>query len=94
MTFNPHDNTHVCVTGHGIFKLFRYSENNLKQFAFQKADLHRHYLCQAWLNEEKLLVGTDSGKVLLFEGGELKGDFPVIDSALEKSGSNGGLSAK
>ncbi|XP_066926478.1 cilia- and flagella-associated protein 57-like [Clytia hemisphaerica] len=93
VTFNPNDNTHVCVTGHGIFKLFRYSENNLKQFAFQKADLHRHYLCQSWLNEEKLLVGTDSGKVLLFEGGELKGDFPVIENTLEKSGSNGGLSA-
>jgi len=74
--------------------LFRYSESNLKQFAFQKADIHRHYLCQAWLTEEKLLVGTDAGKVLLFESGEMKGEFSVIKQALEKSNSSTGLSAK
>ena len=63
MTFNPQDNTQVCVTGLGIFKLFRFVENNLKQFAFQKADVNRHYLCQAWISEERVIVGTDVGKV-------------------------------
>lgn len=82
------------MTGHGIFKLFRYSESNLKQFAFQKADVQRHYLCQAWLNEEKLLVGTDGGKVLLFENGELRADIPVIKQSLEKNDSSGSISAR
>jgi len=79
VTFNPQDNTQLCVTGHGIMKFYRYSENNLKQFAFQKADVQCHYICQSWVNEEKLLVGTDAGKVLLFEGGELKNEFVCLD---------------
>lgn len=73
--------------------MFRYNENNLKQFAFQKADVNRHYLCQSWVNEERLLVGTDAGKVLIFESGELKGEFPVVSgTAVEKVTSVGGLS--
>lgn len=91
VTFNPQDNTQVCVTGHGIFKLFRYSESSLKQFAFHKADIHKHYLCQAWLNEERLLIGIDTGKILLFEGGELKGDFIAISRNDVESKSNSQL---
>jgi hypothetical protein len=83
VSFNPQDNTQVCVTGHGIFKLFRYGENTLKQFAFQKGDVNRHYLCQSWINEERILVGTDIGKVLLFESGEMKGEYPVITANVD-----------
>lgn len=81
------------MTGFGIFKLFRYSESNLKQYAFQKVDLQRHYICQSWINEEKLLVGVDSGKVLLFESGELKGEFGAIcDGTISKNNSTAQLS--
>ena len=45
VTFNPQDNTQLCVVGSGIFKLFRYTEGNLKQFAAQKID-PQNYLCQ------------------------------------------------
>lgn len=81
------------MTGFGIFKLFRYSESNLKQYAFQKADMQRHYICQTWVNEEKLLVGVDSGKVLLFESGELKGEFSAIsDGTISRNDSTAQLS--
>ena len=39
VSFNPNDAAQVCVTGEGIFKLFRYSEGVMKQFGFQKLDI-------------------------------------------------------
>lgn len=74
VTFNPQDNTQICVVGNGVFKLFRYSEGNLKQFAFQKLE-PQNYLCQTWVSDERVVVGTDNGKLLLFEAGELKNEF-------------------
>ncbi|KAJ8306471.1 hypothetical protein KUTeg_017016 [Tegillarca granosa] len=74
VTFNPQDNTQLCVVGNGIFKNFRYSEGNLKTFNFQKMEL-QNYLCHAWVSEERVIVGTDSGKLILFEAGEPKNEF-------------------
>lgn len=76
VTFNPQDNTQLCVVGNGIFKLFRYSEGNLKQFAFQKME-PQNYLCQAWVSDERVVVGTDTGRLLLFEAGELKSEITI-----------------
>ncbi|XP_012560110.2 cilia- and flagella-associated protein 57 isoform X1 [Hydra vulgaris] len=78
VTFNPKDNEQVCVIGHCVFKIFRFIENNLKQFGNQKSDASCNYTCQAWLNDEQLLIGTDSGKVLLFDNGDLKGEFIIL----------------
>lgn len=76
IAFNPQDNTQVCIAGEKIFKLYRYSEGNLKQFAFMKAE-PSHYLCLAWISEDRLVLGTDNGKVQLFEVGELKNEFSI-----------------
>ena len=88
ISFNPQDNTQLCVVGQGIFKLFRYNEGNLKQFAFQKSELHRNYLCHAWVSDERIVVGTDNGKILLFELGELKAEFSVNGSNTPVGGSS------
>ena len=64
------------MVGNGIFKLFRYSEGNLKQFAFQKME-PQNFLCQAWVSDERIIAGTDTGRLLLFESGELKNEFHV-----------------
>ena len=37
-----------------------------------------NYLCQAWISEDRLVLGTDGGKVQLFEVGELKNEFDVM----------------
>lgn len=80
-TFNPQDNTQLCVVGQGIFKLFRYSEGNLKQFAFQKLD-PQNFLSHAWLSDEKIVAGTDTGRLLLFESGELRNELHVTGAIL------------
>ena len=84
VTFNPQDNTQLCVVGNGIFKLFRYSEGNLKQFAFQKME-PQNFLCQAWVSDERIIAGTDTGRLLLFESGELKNEFHVGGAAANAS---------
>lgn len=81
VTFNPQDNTQLCVVGNGIFKLFRYSEGNLKQFAFQKME-PQNFLCHTWVSDERIIAGTDMGKLLLFESGELKNEFHVGGSSI------------
>uniref|UniRef100_H2ZKC8 Cilia- and flagella-associated protein 57 n=1 Tax=Ciona savignyi TaxID=51511 RepID=H2ZKC8_CIOSA len=83
VSFNPQDNTQICVVGNHIFKLFRYAEGNLKPFGFQKMDL-QNYLSHAWVSDERVVVGTDTGRLLLFENGELKTEF----HAALPSGSN------
>ena len=77
MSFNPQDNTQICVVGEKTFKLFRYSEGHLKQFAFMKAE-PSNYLCLSWISEDRLVVGTDHGMVQLFEVGELKNEFSIL----------------
>ena len=36
-----------------------------------------NYLCLAWLSEDRVVLGTDTGKVQLFEIGEVKNEFDV-----------------
>lgn len=38
VTFNPNDNTHVCVVGNGIIKMFRYQEGAFKPLPVQKVE--------------------------------------------------------
>lgn len=37
----------------------------------------QNYLCQAWVSDERVIVGTDNGRLLLFEAGELKNEFDI-----------------
>ena len=47
-----------------------------------------HYLCMAWISEDRLVLGTDQGKVQLFEVGELKNEF-TLASKLGNEGKPG-----
>ncbi|BFZ16806.1 hypothetical protein BsWGS_19845 [Bradybaena similaris] len=77
VSFNPLDNTQLCVAGNTVFRFFRYSEGNLKPFNFQKVE-PQNYLCHAWLSEDRVIVGTDNGHLLISEGGEVKQEFNMV----------------
>lgn len=79
------DNTQLCIVGNGLFKLFRYSEESLKPFGFQKFD-QPNYLCQAWISDDRMIVGTEAGRLLLLESGELKTEFNLTKSDTAKEG--------
>uniref|UniRef100_A0A8C4J318 Cilia and flagella associated protein 57 n=1 Tax=Dromaius novaehollandiae TaxID=8790 RepID=A0A8C4J318_DRONO len=76
VSFSPQDNAQVCITGNGIFKLFKYSEGTLKTTGLQKGEL-QNYLCHAWLSAEKVVCGTDTGKLIIFESGEVRWETSV-----------------
>ncbi|XP_061307511.1 cilia- and flagella-associated protein 57 [Pezoporus flaviventris] len=70
VSFSPQDNAQVCFTGNGFFKLFKYSEGTLKQMNLKKG-MPQNYLCHTWLSKEEVICGTDTGKLILFETGDL-----------------------
>ncbi|XP_069837406.1 cilia- and flagella-associated protein 57 isoform X1 [Dendropsophus ebraccatus] len=71
VSFNPHDNAQICVTGQGLFKIFRYVDGNLKQTNFQKVEA-QNFLSHTWLSEDRVICGTDTGKLCLWENGDLR----------------------
>ncbi|KAK5934651.1 hypothetical protein CgunFtcFv8_015028 [Champsocephalus gunnari] len=71
VSFNPHNNTQLCVSGGGVLKLFRYSEGALKQSSSPKVE-SIFFLCHSWVTEERVIAGTDSGRLLVFESGDLR----------------------
>ncbi|TPX74759.1 hypothetical protein CcCBS67573_g03970 [Chytriomyces confervae] len=75
VSFNPNDNTQLCVVGNGIFKLFRYSEGSLKLSLFQKFEA-KNFLCHCWTADERVVIGTDDSRILICESnGELKAEI-------------------
>jgi len=103
-TYNPIDNTVICVTGDGICKFLRITDQTLKPLpgAMGKRE-PQAYLCHAWMSEERVVVATDNGDLLLLEAGELKSvlaaapaDGNSIDSIVSYSkgfvcGADGGV---
>ena len=72
--FNPSDPTVFTFCGDGIFKSFRIQENGVKVIpnGLSKRE-NQNYKCHAWLPEDRLVVGTAGGDVIILEGGEVKG---------------------
>merc|ERR1711881_546317 len=71
VSFNPSDNTQICVTGQHIFKFLRYIEGHLKQHGTQKVD-PKNYTSHAWLSGDRMALTCDTGKVYILENGDVK----------------------
>ncbi|XP_075952842.1 cilia- and flagella-associated protein 57 [Anarhichas minor] len=83
VSFSPHDNTRLCVSGSGVFKLLRYSEGALKQSRTAKVEAV-NFLCHAWVTEERVIAGTDAGRLLVFESGNLRREIYVATEAAQE----------
>lgn len=64
------------MSGSGVFKLFRYAEGALKQSSFAKVE-RVSFLSHAWLTADRIIAGTDSGRLLVFESGSLRKEISV-----------------
>ncbi|XP_022054738.2 cilia- and flagella-associated protein 57 [Acanthochromis polyacanthus] len=82
VSFNPYNNMQLCVSGSGVFKLFRYSEGALRQSSFAKVE-SVNFLCHAWMSEERVITGTDTGRLLVFESGDLRKEISVPSKAAQ-----------
>ncbi|KAJ3354153.1 Cilia- and flagella-associated protein 57 [Entophlyctis luteolus] len=77
VSFNPNDNTQVCIIGSGIFKLYRYSEGTLKPMLFQK--LEARVSAREMRADERIAIGTEDSRILICESnGELKHELPFF----------------
>ncbi|KAL3977716.1 pleckstrin-like domain containing family A member 3 [Sarotherodon galilaeus] len=76
VSFNPYNNTQLCVSGTGVFKLFRYSEGALKQSSVAKVE-SINFLCHTWMSEHRVIAGTDTGRLLVFESGDLRREISM-----------------
>ncbi|KAK1340089.1 hypothetical protein QTO34_018653 [Cnephaeus nilssonii] len=77
VSFSPQDNTQVCVTGNGMFKLLRFAEGTLKQTNFQRGE-PQNYLAHTWVSDDKIVVGTDTGRLFLFESGDQRWETSIM----------------
>lgn len=77
VSFSPQDNTQVCVTGNGMFKLLRFTEGTLKQTNFQRGE-PQNYLAHTWVSDDRVVVGTDTGKLFLFESGDQRWETSIM----------------
>ncbi|XP_036452639.1 cilia- and flagella-associated protein 57 [Colossoma macropomum] len=80
VSFNPQDNTQICVSGNAVFKLFRYAEGALKQSNSIKLDT-QNILSHAWMSEERVIAGTETGRLLVFESGDLRWEMSATSKA-------------
>ncbi|XP_044067286.1 cilia- and flagella-associated protein 57 isoform X2 [Siniperca chuatsi] len=83
VSFNPYNNMQLCVSGAGVFKQFRYSEGALKQSSFPKVE-SINFLCHTWMTEERVIAGTDKGRLLVFESGDLRREINIASKAVQE----------
>jgi len=70
-SFNPVDPSVCCVSGDSIFKAFRIVNNILKPMPNLLGQMEpRNFTSHLWLNDDRIVLGTSQGELLLFEGGE------------------------
>lgn len=75
--FSTTENTHMSVVGDGVFKMYRYLDGVLRQFAMQKADFP-HFVSHAWLTSDLLIGGTVDGRLIVLDSTEYKREYVVF----------------
>ncbi|CAF3835653.1 unnamed protein product [Rotaria sordida] len=84
VSFNPQDNTQICTIGHGLFKMFRYAESALKPSQNLKQE-HFNFTCHCWISDDRLLAGTDQGKLFVIQNGEILHEIKIDSKAEPRS---------
>ncbi|VDM20630.1 unnamed protein product [Hydatigera taeniaeformis] len=70
VSISLHDSTQLCVIGKDTFRTYKYNEEVIKPIGHCKVDPH-NFLCHAWINDERIAVGTEKGTWILINNGEL-----------------------
>jgi len=73
VSYCPTDPTVVCVVGNGILRFLHLEQNEFKSIPFSMGKREpQNYLCHCWM-DDRILVGTDTGDLLVFEKAEFRG---------------------
>jgi hypothetical protein len=65
------------VTGNNIYKFYKIKDSGIQaqhqNMAKKDVKISTHYTCHAWMQDEKIIVCTDQGEIMLLESsGEFK----------------------
>ncbi|KAI9143516.1 quinon protein alcohol dehydrogenase-like superfamily, partial [Paraphysoderma sedebokerense] len=86
VSFNPYGKSaiQVCVIGRNLCRIFKYTEGTLKPLTSQKNE-QKNYHCHAWLSAERIVVGTDESRLVIYDNGEVVTEIncasPLKDSS-------------
>jgi len=79
LTCNPSDATVVAIGGPYTFKFLTVSDSVWRPYGFAKAETL--VVCSmAWLDGDRLMVGTEDGRMLYLENGDLKNIYRMADT--------------
>ncbi|KAJ3033063.1 Cilia- and flagella-associated protein 57, partial [Rhizophlyctis rosea] len=59
----------ICVTGNGVYRVYRFVEGQLKLSIGVKVD--KNVLSHTWLSDSRLVLGTTDGRILLYDQSDL-----------------------
>ncbi|CAM9243116.1 unnamed protein product [Phaeothamnion confervicola] len=74
--FCPSDATVVCVTGDRVLRFFRVADNQFKPMPLTIKQELQHYLCHTWLPDDRVIVGSAGGELLLLEAFDFRCVLP------------------
>ena len=85
VSFCPWDSNVIIVIGKGIVRIFRITEGQLRPVSVNTRRDHANFISHTWLWDDKLLLGTEGGEILLLEGLEFRAvvNPPLPDHANE-----------
>ena len=70
--FSPNDPSAICVTGNTVLRFFRVVESQLRPVTLGfKRDL-QDYTCHLWLPDDRVIVGTDAGELLVVDAAAME----------------------
>ena len=81
-TNNPADPYHICVSGNGVFKFYKFADGQIKPApgGMGKRD-PQNILCHRWMKDgERIVASTETGDLLLVENCEFKCVLPLSPS--------------
>eukprot|EP00957_Ditylum_brightwellii_P034178 2590088-Ditylum_brightwellii.AAC.1 len=81
---SPKDNSVVCITGNGVLRFFRITDNVFRPITVSLKRQPQNYVCHCWLSGGQVVIGTDTGDLLVLDNFEVKA--VVAPSCIENQG--------
>ena len=73
-SFSTSDSSTVCISGDGLFRIFRFTDSLFKQITGSVSAKRdpQNYKCHEWLSDERLVIGTSGGEILVMDNNDFK----------------------
>ncbi|CAH1154655.1 unnamed protein product [Phaedon cochleariae] len=78
LSCNPNDTNQLVVVGDSVLRCLGCQDFSWRQFGYNKIDSVVYTSC-CWLSQDRLIVGSNRGKIMILETGELRAVFHASD---------------